>query len=287
MRLSTIVSIDPTTNPSLSKGTQPFYPLSIPLLIRPPTLIPRPETEHWVTELAEVLHTYLASQPTRPSASPPRPFRILDIGTGSGCIPLALAASLRQYDNVHAVGVDVADSAVELARENVVRCGFEKLVTIGKADLFANDFASVANGLASDGEFDVGAGSGSGGGAYDIIISNPPYITREAYKSLASSVKDWEDRGALVGEVQNDASEADDGLIFYRRIVSLLPSLLARPVSTSTAAVSVGFPSVVFEVGEGQAEAVKRLLVEAGFRGEIMLDQFSIERVVVGTAVAT
>lgn len=259
------------------KGTQPFHPLAIPLLIRPPTLIPRPETEHWVTELAEVLRNHFAAQSTCQTTTP-RPFRILDIGTGSGCIPLALAASLKQYDTVRAVGVDVADSAVELARENVVRCGLDKVVSIGKADLFANNFAKIVNGLGRSGEADE-----AGGGAYDIVISNPPYITRDAYKSLTASVKDWEDRGALVGESLDDTTNLDDGMIFYRRIIGLLPSLLATPITTSC---SSGFPSVVFEVGEAQAEKVRLLLEEAGFRGEIMLDQWGIERVVVGTAVA-
>ncbi|ORY89707.1 S-adenosyl-L-methionine-dependent methyltransferase [Leucosporidium creatinivorum] len=245
-------------------GNQPFHPLPVPLLVRPPTLIPRPETEHWLSHLTTLLH---------PTSS--KPFTILDIGTGTGCIPLALVCGLRspspsnsEAPNVRAIAVDKADTAVSLARENVERCkeSVGDRVKILQADLFAPDFVDRVR------------STSTGGGGFDLVVSNPPYIPRKEYAELARSVKGWEDRGALVGELRGGVEELeadDDGLIFYRRISDILETLLVKERQTKD-------PVVAFEVGAGQASAVEELLRRKGLRAESFKDQWGVERMVVG-----
>ncbi|BGP57858.1 hypothetical protein JCM8202_000454 [Rhodotorula sphaerocarpa] len=295
-------------------GTQPFFPLPVDLAVRPPTLIPRPETEHWVNVLLEKV---LAARPPATGSSAPqapsRPFRILDIGTGSGCIALALtyglgfrpdAKSDGRSLRVQTVAVDQSKQALQLARENAERCGISTRgrstepgacadsadtttdqpdpavplppLTLLHADLFAPDFASTALAAA--------AASSSGPRRFDLIVSNPPYIPEHEYLTLDASVRVWEDRRALVGErclppeadgeaaapspVPSDGTTRKasntDGLVFYRRIVSLLDELLAFPPSSSTpghaAEPECAEPVVAFEVGRGQATAVRDLL---------------------------
>lgn len=243
--------------PSHPSGSQPFHPLPISLLVRPPTLIPRPETEHWVAHL-----TFLLSGSSYSS----RPFTLLDIGTGTGCIPLALAAGL---PSAKAVAVDREMSAVDLARENVELCKevVGDRVTIVQADLFSDDFAeSVRN--------HTPAAAG-----FDLVVSNPPYIPVADYAGLAHSVRGWEDRGALVGErrgsAESEETEADDGLLFYRHITAILDDLLVEEKQTR-------FPVVAFEVGAGQAPAVEELLRAKGLRAVSEKDQWRIGRLVLG-----
>ncbi|KAF7376357.1 PrmC-N domain-containing protein [Mycena sanguinolenta] len=95
-------------------GTQPFGSLSIK--VRSPVLIPRPETEHWTIRLAELL---------RPTLDPARPLSVLDIGTGTGCIPLLLCRLLPP-GTIRAHGIDISPAAVKLAEENASLCDFSE-----------------------------------------------------------------------------------------------------------------------------------------------------------------
>lgn len=277
-----------------SAGTQPFHPLPQSLLVRPPTLIPRPETEHWLAHLAHILKGSLNHTPGD------QPFTILDIGTGTGCIPLVLAHSLRHSSNpVHAIGVDQSTAAARLARENVARCGTDVpgRIHVLQGDLFTPDFVGRMKqaGRASRSEGDKFQG-------FNLVVSNPPYIPRRDYEGLAASVKEWEDRRALVGEVhpspdlgadalvkatttpaspQQSNEQDDDGLIFYRKITSLLDQLLSAEAGVLDAGGSPA-PVVAFEVGQGQAGDVQALLRARGYRAEAVDDQWGIQRLVLG-----
>lgn len=100
-------------------------------------------------------------------------------------------------------------------------------------------------------------------GQFDMIVSNPPYIASEEILTLDSSVRDFEPIWALDG--------GDDGLRFYKAIIKYWKSLLR----------SGG--ALLFEVGEGQAEDVKEMLLSAGFRSvSTRLDTLNVERVVIG-----
>lgn len=238
-------------------GTQPFHPLPVSLLVRPPTLIPRPETEHWLLHLASLFLPSSSSPTTKPRLN------ILDIGTGTGCIPLSLAYSLSPHYALQALGVDLSPAAVQLAKDNVQQCRLRECVHIVQGDLFQEGFVEEV--------------WREGGGAFDLVVSNPPYITRRDYESLAPSVRDWEDRRALVGE-QGGGGGVDDGLVFYDRIVRLLPALLGEGGRGQGGE----RPVVALEVGMGQAQEVSRKVKEAGFRSEVVKDQWDIERLVLG-----
>lgn len=101
-------------------------------------------------------------------------------------------------------------------------------------------------------------------GQYDLLVSNPPYICSDEIFTLDSSVKDWEPRLALDG--------GEDGLMFYRSIISGWKTVLKDN------------GTVIFELGEGQAPAVKELLAQAGFQNiGGAIDTLGVERVVYGS----
>ncbi|GAA5986001.1 hypothetical protein JCM11641_004897 [Rhodosporidiobolus odoratus] len=286
-------------------GTQPFHPLPTELLVRPPTLIPRPETEHWVSLLTARLLATSSLTPAR-SGQPRQSFRILDIGTGTGCIALALTHALSSTGRrmVQTIAVDRAETALQLATENAKRCGLlcpdiEKTgtnsilppsstsgVSLHKSDIFSDSFAAEAMHLASP----IAVRQ-----PFDLVVSNPPYIPLLEYAQLERSVLEWEDRGALVGEAVSaqarqsgtESLAEDDGLVFYRRIVSLLEGLLRPPDSPNLSALPPSSPGdkrpvVAFEVGKGQARSVERLLLERGFKTEVVNDPWGVERAVFG-----
>ncbi len=138
-------------------GWVPF--LDLKLLVTPPTLIPRPETEYWVHELINSMQKWQNHTLT-----------ILDIGTGSGCIALSLAQAFPQS---HVYAVDIAPSAIELAQQNAKLNNITNITFI-ESNLFDNLPSNLT---------------------FDLIVSNPPYIDPTA--QLDQSVANWEDHGAL------------------------------------------------------------------------------------------
>jgi release factor glutamine methyltransferase len=252
-------------------GSQPFG--SLDLFVASPTLIPRPETEEWAIWLVGALR---ATQHDKAEPSH-RPKRILDLCTGSGCIPLLLCSEL-PHGTIKALGVDISSAAITLASRNrdkhahaspcsQQRNHFEVL----QSDIFSPQFMKV---LRDHPLY-----------PFDIITSNPPYISRFQFERLPRSVKSYEDSLALIGEAPishhptvalTDRSKVNtEGLAFYRRISGLLESdeSLIQPGG-----------DVVLEVGVCQAPAVKELLGKA-LRGrldfvDIRRDAAGIERVV-------
>ncbi|KAG8983623.1 hypothetical protein FRB90_005866 [Tulasnella sp. 427] len=230
-------------------GNQPFGPLSIKC--RSPTLIPRPETEDWVTRLTGIISS--SETPSNGSLS------VLDICTGTGCIPLLLTSTSRVP--ISAVGVDISDSATALAKENVADASLSERIRILKGDLFDDTLArTVLSHTPSQGGFDV-------------ITSNPPYIPQEEYDKLPPSVKQHEDRLALLGD--REGSGATDGLSFYRRIVDLIGR---EPLLKDGGILAV-------EHGIGQSDAVQSIfsngLDRRVKRLEAWKDQWDKERAVV------
>ena len=163
-------------------------------------LVPRPETEIVVQRCLDLL------------AGVPEP-AVLDVGTGSGAIALAIAD---EHPGARVTAIDVSAEALEIARENARGSGLE--VTFEQRD--------VRDGLE---------------GGYDLVVSNPPYVSAREIEELEPEVRDWEPRIATVGE-EHTAVIAD-------------------------AAVGVLKPGghLVLEVADGRAAEVARLLLDRGY----------------------
>jgi release factor glutamine methyltransferase len=175
-------------------------------------LVPRPETEVVVERCLALLE----------GAEAPR---VLDVGTGTGAIALAIA---NEHPGARVTGVDSSEPALELARENAARAGV-------RAEFREGGFGAAAD-------------------DWDLVVSNPPYVSAADYETLQPEIRDWEPRGALVGE----------GL--HRE--------LARRVQSGW---------LVLEVGDGQASAVAAELAGLGFDDiRITPDLNDRERVVEG-----
>ena len=189
-------------------GNWSFYGLD--LTVTPDVLIPRDDTMA-VTDLA------LAYSPTDD-----RPVKIMDLCTGSGCIGLALASKLSQAE---VVLCDVSGKALRIAEKIARDLKLWGRVTSLQAD--------VLRAPADDLQ------------AFDMIVSNPPYITGEEMRELDRSVYAYEPHLALYG--------GEDGLVFYRAIIENYSSVLKDG----------GY--LCFEFGLGQDDAVCRLLAENGY----------------------
>jgi release factor glutamine methyltransferase len=197
------------------------------LAVDPQVLIPRPETEVLV-ELALEL----------------RPARVLDVGTGSGAIALAVADEL---PDAEVTATDTSPRALEVARRNAERLGLSERVRFLEGTL------------------------PEGGGAWDLVLANLPYVAERDWPSLQPEVTRYEPPSALLA--------GPDGLDAYRAFIPECSGHFSRYANEMTGALAV-------EVGEGQASAVADLMRDAGF-GEIETrrDLAGIERVVVGRSV--
>jgi release factor glutamine methyltransferase len=201
---------------------------ALDLRVNPSTLIPRPETE----TLVEAALAQLPAGRVRPT--------VLDIGTGSGAVALALAD---EHPSVRVVATESEPAALETARLNAARLGLSDRVEFVLGDLY--------DGLPP-------------GALFQVIVSNPPYVTPQELETLAPEVRDWEPHRALLG--------GEGGLDYYQRIVPVAPTFL----------VPGGFLAV--EVAEERAEEVRGLFEAARSFEEIAVvkDLGGKPRVVVG-----
>ncbi len=207
-------------------GSREFW--GLPLQLSAATLVPRPDTETVVA---------LALQMLRAGPGADRP-RIADLGTGSGAILLAL---LSELPDAVGVGTDISAAALRTASANARNLGLGR-----RAAFVACDYASALS------------------GAFDLIVSNPPYIRSAEINDLASEVRDHDPLGALDG--------GSDGLDAYRALVPQAVRLLA----------SGG--GLALEVGHDQGADVKQLMAAAGLTlcGPPRTDLAGIPRAVAG-----
>ena len=143
-------------------GFVPFLDLII--LVKPPILIPRNETEEWCYNLINNLQ-HLKN----------KNFKILDLCTGSGCIALSLA---KAFPNAYVDAIDISPAALALAQENATYNNITN-VNFFQSDLYSSIPSTTR---------------------YDVIVANPPYISFAEYQSLDAMVAHWEDSGALMAE---------------------------------------------------------------------------------------
>ncbi len=138
-------------------GHQEFWGLDF--VVGPGVLIPRPETEHLVEAVLDLYRER------------PQQLRIVDVGTGSGCVALALAHELPEAE-IHAT--EISEAALEIARANAVRLGLERRVMFDHTDLL-------------DGV----------DGPFDVVASNPPYVGESEYDKVQLEVRKFEPRCAV------------------------------------------------------------------------------------------
>jgi len=142
-------------------GHQEFWGMD--LIVTPAVLIPRPETEHVIEKVLACVDRTLLSDNS---------VHIADVGTGSGCIALALAKELPQAE-IHAT--DISSAALEVARANAARHQLEHRVQFHETDLLA----------------------GIDPGAFDFIVSNPPYVGESEEDQVQLEVRKFEPRNAV------------------------------------------------------------------------------------------
>lgn len=164
-------------------GEKEFW--GLPLKLSAATLVPRPDTETVVEFALELL---------RSGPRPGEAMRILDIGTGTGAILLAL---LSESSEAFGVGTDISEGALATARDNALALGFAS-----RAAFVACSYASALK------------------GPFDLVVSNPPYIRSADIADLAEEVRGHDPRAALDGGV--------DGLAAYRTLIPQAAQLLGE-----------------------------------------------------------
>lgn len=199
-------------------GHKEFY--SLPFRVTEATLIPRPETEHLVIETLDHAKAMRAS-----GAAENRPLRIVDCGTGTGAIAVAIAKNLTECE---VTAIDISPEALEIATYNVHQHQLEDRVRVIQGDLLAPLPAEPA---------------------FDIICSNPPYVSESEYDQLPAEVRAHEPRGALLAGEQGTE-------IVARLIAEAAPRLAAAG-------------RLIIELSPMIADRSRQLVEEHGGYGEV------------------
>ena len=200
-------------------GRQEFCGLDF--IVTPDVLIPRPETALLVKTAVEIL---------------PEHARFCEIGVGSGCISTAV---LHEIKTVSAIGLDVSEAALKIARQNAEINGVSERLDLRKSDVYEN----------------------LNGEKFDLIVSNPPYISIEEVKTLQIEVRGYEPAAAL--------TDGADGLSIIEKIIAGAPRFLNAG----------GF--LLLEIGHQQSAQVREMFDKNIWRKVESLPDFrQIERVI-------
>ena len=205
-------------------GHQEFWGMD--LIVSPAVLIPRPETEHLVEAVLELVKGYKQEQRQQqgqlpragaPALHEPRMLRIVDVGTGTGAIALALAQELPTAE-IHAS--DISEQALEVARANAARHELTSRIAFHRADLL----------------------SGLPFAEFDVVVSNPPYVGESEEDQVQLEVRKFEPRNAVFA--------GPTGLEVLERLIPQAQQVL-RPGGW-----------LIFEISGTIADGVRRLLDE-------------------------
>lgn len=165
-------------------GETEFF--SLTFKVNPHVLIPRPETELLVETVIQYHQEVFRNK---------KNMRVLDLGTGSGCVAVAIACNV---ENVQIIAADISAEAIDTATENAQLNGVADRIDFMTGDAFKL-FADHSDKM-------------------DVIVSNPPYVAASEFDSLPEEIRNYEPDIAL--------EDGRDGLEFYRRISKLAPELL-------------------------------------------------------------
>jgi release factor glutamine methyltransferase len=199
-------------------GKTEFY--SLQLEVSPDCIIPRPETELLVSRAVEFLRKRSGNQ------------FVCDLCTGCGCIAVAIAKNFR---GARIIATDISEAALRIAAQNV-----EKHQLKDKIELLCGDlFEPIVPHL------DVNK--------FDLIVCNPPYVSRAEFEKLDKNVRNFEPRLALFA--------GEDGLDTYRRILERVDKFLKPDAA------------LMLEIGYAQGQAVKEMLEQADIFTEIKIEK--------------
>ena len=207
------------------RGFREFW--SLEFAVTPAVLVPRPETECLVEEVLALRDAYRGAKA-----------RILDIGAGSGAVGIAVAS---EWPDCDMTATEFSAAAIEVARANAIRLlGTDRSITFVQGDLY-----------------------GGAEGVFDIVCSNPPYVSEAEYEKLAREVTLYEPREALVA--------GPLGTEVHRRIAEGVREKL-KPGGW-----------LLMEMGAGQRAALTEILGQTGLFGEIRFraDLAGLDRVVI------
>lgn len=211
--------------------------MGLPFRVDSRVLIPRPETERLVEAVLEELE---ACRPISPPVSAPVSPLAGDLGTGSGCIAVSLAA-LRPELRVRAF--DLSPGALEVARGNAAANGVAERIEFRPADILAPGF--------------------SPGDGFIALVSNPPYVAEEEIGALQEEVRDYEPRMALV-------APGEDAYVFYRRLGELASAALA-PEGFLAVEVGAGMAGETASIFEERGLRIRRFVDDYGGHRRVVL----------------
>lgn len=200
--------------------------------VDPRVLIPRPETETLVEQTMMLCNNRESS----------RPVNILEVGTGSGNIAVSLVKFIK---NCHVTTIDISDAALEVAQMNTKRFGVTEQITFRQMDVYEPIDQLLLR-------------------RFDVLVANPPYVSRDEWEALQAEVREYEPREAT--------SDGNDGLDYFRRLIEVAPYCLSNG------------GTLLMEVGYGQANDVLSLMRAAEFFDcAVEEDLQSVPRVVLGS----
>ena len=206
-------------------GSVEFYGLK--LLVNENVLIPRPETELLVENIINESNKSLN-------------IKVLDIGVGSGNISLSI---LKNISNANVVAIDISELALQVAKKNAELNLLQDRIEFKICDIMNDSLNEL--------------------GKFDVIVSNPPYVSETDYDTLEPELKMFEPKIAL--------TDNSNGISFYKKIIEVSDKILTKP------------GKLFFELGMGQSMKVKTLFEQKGFSNiNISKDYSGTDRIIFG-----
>jgi release factor glutamine methyltransferase len=206
-------------------GSVEFYGLK--LLVNENVLIPRPETELLVENIIN-------------ESNKSQNIKILDIGVGSGNISLSI---LKNISNANVVAIDISELALQVAKKNAELNLLQDRIEFKICDIMNDSLNEL--------------------GKFDLIVSNPPYVSETDFDNLEPELKMYEPKIAL--------TDNSNGISFYKKIIEVSDKILKKP------------GKLFFELGMGQSMQVKTLFEQKGFSNiNISKDYSGTDRIISG-----
>ena len=200
---------------------------NLELKVNPDVLIPRPETEFLVETVVEIIKNK-------------NEISVLDIGTGSGAIAVSLANKLQ---NKKVTAIDISEKALAVAMENADKYHLKEKINFSRFNVLNDDLTKL--------------------GKFDVVVSNPPYVSADEYKNLQKEIREYEPPEAV--------TDFEDGFKFYKAITYKSNSILNEN------------GMLFFELEANSSNKVEKFLLENNFVNINKVRDYSgFERIIYG-----